>query len=370
MASNFGSFDQSPLGAFIESPLGVRGRDDDLTVTDLINIGGYAVDPGPSVSRYTGSGKVWSKMGGGLAGVTATTSPQVNGILSLSGKNYAYGQFRKVSGAPADYFAQWIGGSWTEPATINSFVTSGDSLGSIVLCGLFTSINAVPGYNGGAAFDGTTWTALGIGPGAAASNWATKIDPNSGLIYLGRTGGAPFTNDAVRVFNGATWGNLGTGLDGICYALEVYGTDVWAGGALIDNVPIIPVAGSHAFYNGSSWTINPGGVATGATGSQAYAFTVWNGLLIMAGAFTAIGGTPVNRVAAWNGASWSALAGGFSAGVASTLTVWNGLLVIGGNNLVRSGVSSDVWIWDGATWTAIEGSPGSAIICNGLGVFQ
>ncbi|TDJ74323.1 MAG: hypothetical protein E2O39_05010 [Planctomycetota bacterium] len=83
--------------------------------------------------------------------------------------------------------------------------------------------------------------------------------------------------------------------------------------------------------------------------------------LYAGGSFTSSGGVPVNRVARWNGTSWSAV-GSSSAGVSGrTLAVFDDgtgpALFAGGGSL---------WKWDGTMWTSVATVVGSQFAA-GLG---
>ena len=89
--------------------------------------------------------------------------------------------------------------------------------------------------------------------------------------------------------------------------------------------------------------------------------TLPNGDLIAAGKFTAIGGSPVNHVARWNGASWSAIGGGTNAWANSLAVMPNGDLIIGGNFTAASGVAANrIARWDGSTWSALSSGIGGS----------
>ena len=91
---------------------------------------------------------------------------------------------------------------------------------------------------------------------------------------------------------------------------------------------------------------------------------VYQGKLIVAGAFTSIGNPSVtaNNIAAWNGASWSTLTSGLNDKVYA-LAVHNGILYAGGNFTLAGGIPvRKIAAWNGTTWSdlpqgGINGSP-------------
>jgi hypothetical protein len=84
--------------------------------------------------------------------------------------------------------------------------------------------------------------------------------------------------------------------------------------------------------------------------STVRAVTVWNGYLIAAGDFTTAGGTPMNRIAKWNGTSWTPLGSGMN-GTVRTLKVHNTDLYAGGDFTIAGGLSANrVARWNGSNW--------------------
>ena len=79
-----------------------------------------------------------------------------------------------------------------------------------------------------------------------------------------------------------------------------------------------------ARWNGSSWSELGSGM-----NDWVHALTVYNGQLIAGGQFTTAGGETVNRIARWDGESWSALGSGMNDSVHS-LIIYNGDLIAGG----------------------------------------
>jgi FlgD Ig-like domain len=87
-------------------------------------------------------------------------------------------------------------------------------------------------------------------------------------------------------------------------------------------------------------------------------------VLVAGGQFTTAGGAPASNIAAWNGAGWSALAGGITGTDAAvrTLHVWdadgpgpgNAVLVVGGRFDGAGGqAAGGLATWDGTNWTPL-----------------
>lgn len=126
-----------------------------------------------------------------------------------------------------------------------------------------------------------------------------------------------------------------------------------------------------ASWNGQRWAAVGGGIAP--PNESVYGIGVHdpdgpgpqNPVLVVAGSFTSIGGTPANRIAAWNGASWSALGSGFEDVFGHTVILdfdadgpgpLPPSLVVGGGQSITP--YSAIVRWDGAHWSAIPDAPG------------
>jgi hypothetical protein len=83
------------------------------------------------------------------------------------------------------------------------------------------------------------------------------------------------------------------------------------------------------------------------------AVTVWNGYLIAGGEFTTAGGSPVNRIAKWNGNSWTPLGSGMNNTVRA-LVVYNNNLYAGGDFTTAGGSNTyRVAKWNGTSWSGL-----------------
>jgi hypothetical protein len=106
------------------------------------------------------------------------------------------------------------------------------------------------------------------------------------------------------------------------------------------------MANRIARWDGKSWSA----FGTGMNNSVS-ALTVYNGELVAGGSFTSADGRSANRVARWDGSSWQALGNGFADFVLA-LTVHDGQLIAGGKIFHRASR------WDGAAWQPMGGELG------------
>ena len=157
---------------------------------------------------------------------------------------------------------------------------------------------------------------MGALPGTLGSVESVVKDPSTGLLYIG--GGftvvGPVAATNVAQWNGSTWSQVGSGLNGLVRTLAVDGLgNLYAGGI---------------FTN------------------------------------TAIGAT---NVAKWNGSSWSALGSGLPAQVITLVADGSGNVYAGGNFTNRTILATNVAQWNGSSWVSMAGGMNSHRRCLGAG---
>ncbi len=200
------------------------------------------------------------------------------------------------------------------------------------------------GPSGIAKWNGATWSQLGTG----VDGEVDVLYVFNGKLYAGgrflNAGGIPVSY--IASWDGSVWADLEGGVNGYVTALTYYNNTLIAGGYFTSaNGP----ANYIASWNGSLWS--PLGSGMGGAQGQVMALTVFSDLYA-AGYFTTAGGLPANRIAKWNGTSWSALGNGVN-NVVYALTTYNGCLITGGLFSQAGGTyANGVARWDGASWTA------------------
>jgi hypothetical protein len=187
--------------------------------------------------------------------------------------------------------------------------------GMLFAGGAFTEIYGINGYitaNGLAAWDGSTWRAVG---------W-------------------PFSPPSLYPV----------------HALVVHDGNLFA------------AAEKHVGrWTGEGWEM-VGSAFGGAPYSLVLAMTTYNGQLVAAGDFTTCGETTVNRIARWDGAAWLPLGEG-AGGRVEVLTVYNGELIAGGQfNSIGGQDIQAIAAWDGSAWHAL-GAASPRLEPDALGVF-
>jgi hypothetical protein len=205
-----------------------------------------------------------------------------------------------------------------------------------------------------------SWSALGGGLSNGASLaqvYALTRDSSGNLVVGGAftsAGGVPANN--IARWNGAGWTPLGSGMNGAVLALAMHNGMLYAGGRFSSAGG--STVGNVARWNGSAW--EPVGPGVGFTGGgamlpdpQVNALISWNGMLVAGGTFTGVDGSPCERLAIYNGSSWSELGGGVNNTVAA-LAVWQSDLVVGGAfTTAGPGSASRLAVWNGSTWSGL-----------------
>jgi hypothetical protein len=230
-----------------------------------------------------------------------------------------------------------------------------------------------------AKWDGSTWSALGTGITTTGGGTQTQVydlavfddGTGSALYAAGRfvfAGGLVVNN--IAKWDGTSWSSLGDGTTGPSpqiLALEVFddgtGPALYAGGyfRFVEGAPINRIAK----WDGSSWS--PLGTGAEGSGKQVRTLEVFDDgtgeALYMGGNFLVAGGVTVNMIAKWDGSAFSPLDMGVNGGV-DTLTVFNdgtGPALFAGGFLIFDSGFSGIAKWDGAAWTRLVDGPNSGV---------
>lgn len=316
-------------------------------------------------------GGEFDQIRGTSASRIASYSPSLDNMVSLGQGLDAPVHTAKVSGsdiflggefltAPrgvaAARIAQFDGTNWHALADgLDNTVNDIEKIGSTVYAvGAFANAGSVAALRV-AAWDGTTWSALADGVDAEVR---AAIDFNGQLVIGGAfaNSGATPTLHVAR-WNGTAWEQLGAGLDGDVLALIIYNNDLYAAGEFLNSG--MTACPRLARFDGTDW--QP--VAADLDG-RVRALAVLGNQLIIGGAFTVAGGTTVdNGVAAFDGTSFTALAGGWNAGeVAALASVGQTLLASGEFTVTGQTGTRRVFSWDGTVWSELGPSPDGPVL--------
>lgn len=302
-------------------------------------------------------------------------STTVIGMTEYNGRFYACTDILPAN-ASTQYLARWnqTTSSWENIVLGQNGLTGmfgpgpgirhlGSFGSSMVVGGSFTALNGLP-TNNIALFNGTSFTALGSGTSGHIQSFVQRGSQLIASGWFTSINGVPANR--VAAFNGTTWSALGTGLTGspaagvqpVAYASTLYNGDYVVGGDFLNAGSV--VANRIARWNGTTWST----VGTGApTNGTIRALAVYNGDLYAGGTFTIIDGVAANRVARFNGTSWQPLVspgnttvgGGVPATVAA-LFPFMGDLIVGGSFTSVTGspvTAGRIVRWTGSDWASL-----------------
>jgi len=137
----------------------------------------------------------------------------------------------------------------------------------------------------------------------------------------------------------------GVGGEVYAAAMDTAG-NLYIGGSFISAGSV--VANRIAKWDGSSWSALGSGM-----NNRVWALAVSGSDLYAGGYFTTAGGVSANCVARWNGSSWSALGSGMG-GLVYALAVSGSDLYAGGTFTTAGGVAANrIAKWDGSDWSAL-----------------
>ncbi len=322
----------------------------------LVVGGGFLLaggQPRPGIAEWQNGS--WSGFGTGLGvgfpiAVYAVTE-RPNGEL------IAGGNFAAAGAVPCSGIARWDGVGWHALGAglqSDGFITGPRSLqilpdGTLSTIGGFTRSNQLACLHA-ARWDGSSWSPLQRGN----SGWVLAMLPlDQGDLVVGGSFRqfAGVDLQFVGIRRQGVWTSLGQGLNSTANCLLRTGNgDLIAGGSftLADNLP----ASRIARWNGTNWQA----LGPGFNGPVNALLQRPDGTLIATGAFSNSGGTPVAGIASWNGQAWQPLGNGINGQGVALVTLSNGDLAVSGyftspaNRLAR---------WDGSSWSDIGSFAGA-----------
>jgi hypothetical protein len=209
--------------------------------------------------------------------------------------------------------------------------------------------------------------------GTGVNNRVKAIVVSGSTVYVGgwftTAGGSPASK--IAKWDGSNWSSLGTGLNGNCNALALDGSgNLYAGGAFTTAGGV--TVNRIAKWDGSIWS------ALGAVGSEGLLGGDCNALYVdgsgnvyAGGAFTSAGGSSANKIAKWNGSSWSALGDGFSGGDVNAVLASGSTVYAGGSFDKTGGTSINrIAAYNGSTWSAMgDGVNSTVFVISGSAVY-
>jgi len=345
--------------------------------------------PASRIARW--DGQSWEPLGAGISGdivMGSSILPALVGSLTVfndgTGERLiAGGRFSMAGGVAANNIAMWDGSTWTALGAgvtgLTPFARNGvkalaefdDGTGvALYAGGDFTIAGGAPANNI-AKWDGSSWTTLGSGMDGSV-NALIEFDDGGGVALFGggffaTAGGLPARG--IAKWDGSAWTAVGGSTNGAVNTLVEYddgtGVALYAGGQF--SIAGVTPANNVASWDGSSWTALGSGTAGGGFSSptvNTLAVHSEGGVaaLFAGGWFLEAGGLPANKIAKWDGSSWSAVGVGIEVTAGRRVSALasfddgGGAILYGGGNFLTAGSidARNIARWDSSSWTALD----------------
>ncbi|MBN2384031.1 hypothetical protein JXQ70_14240 [bacterium] len=296
-------------------------------------------------------GSSWSALGSGMESTVLALAVDETGSL------YAGGIFTVAGEIMADGLAIWDGASWSAlypnqknfDDIVECFIRDGN--GNLYAGGAFTTAGGVTA-NHIAQWDGNSWSALGSGMNYAVT--ALAVDGNGNLYAGGHfTTAGDVTANRIARWDGNSWSALGSGMNSYVSALAVDDSgNLYAGGRFTTAGDV--TANRIARWDGNTWLALGSGIGLYSSDYVNALAVDDSGNLYAGGHFTTAGGVTANRIARWDGSSWSALGSGLNDTADALAVDESGNLYAGGSFTKAGGVTVNrIARWDGSSWSAL-----------------
>lgn len=215
-----------------------------------------------------------------------------------------------------------------------------DSSGQLYVVGDLSNL----GLEDVARWDGENWHQIGVNPISFASTHPTAVAiDNNNQLYVGGSfsmiDSVPANN--IAKWNGTTWEALGSGLTETVRK-------------------IVPAGNGHLYvlanrkvihWNGTVWT------TIGETSNSGYPLGLAvhpNGHIYVGGTFDAINGVAVQKLAIWNGSTWSSPLTSIDRYINDVFINPAGQVYIGGSFSQINGINaSKIAVWNGSSWAGM-----------------
>lgn len=189
--------------------------------------------------------------------------------------------------------------------------------------------------------NGALDTGNGFSGTLAVDGYAMQLAENGSPLFK------PVSESKQDVILGAgdsNWSsNFADAVNNDVYCLVLDGTMLYVGGKFTEADG--STANRIATFNGATWST----LGTGAN-TTVYALAVDGSNVYIGGMFTSVGGTSANNIAKWNGSSWSSLGTGTN-GYVYAIDVVGYNVYAGGNFSQAGGIDANyIARWNGSEW--------------------
>ncbi|MGE0144273.1 MAG: hypothetical protein AB7I19_11715 [Planctomycetota bacterium] len=325
------------------------------------NFGGMPNEPA-GIARWNGTS--WESVGGPMQysadGVLAMR-------VANDGSLWVGGDFTQIGNLRANSIARWTGTQWQALGSTSpgGGLPSGavwvihEFGGRMVVGGGFSEPGNVAGV---AAWNGTDFVAIGNGPNDRVQGVVHGLQARPEGLYIGGEfgwAGGIATDDLIR-FDGQAWQHVGDDDDG-GYAWEsaISTLGEWRGRLVVGGRFSVAGRGYRgsigeaisgiAAFDGNTWDTFGSGLGL-QNGGAVLDMVAWRGGTVIVGNFYTAGRTITSRIAWFDGQRHHRIAE-FN-GVVSTAHVWQGDLIVSGAYDYIDGVPHTRTVrFDGSTWT-------------------
>lgn len=290
-----------------------------------------------------------------------STLLSVVGHASVPDGLYAGGGFTTIDGSPVNRLARWDGASWAEVpgwtgGTILTMYFDPVAGGSGLVLGGSDPVDSAKGYL-------ASWNGVGWDERAYPGGRIQAIVPFLAGLPFGQIVGGFGVDGANDLYlcDVLSVTPLGFDIDGnINTLIGDLSTEMLAGGTFLEFGGANAARLAHFINDGNGFRPLGNASVGNSPTSTSNAMTTWDPpgaagpQLVIGGSMVSVGPLRANRVAAWDGAAWSALGGGVVGSRVSALAAFDvgvGMQLFVGGLFDAPGVN--IAAWDGAAWQAL-----------------
>jgi hypothetical protein len=281
---------------------------------ELIAGGTFTMAGGVPVNRIAAwNGSSWRALGNGIEAPPGWT-PFLTALYVHQGQLVAGGVRYDSQLVQQNIVTVWDGAAWHDLGAPGYYLLAlSEYQGQLIAGGDFTGST----NEGVSIWDGSAWQP----PAMTVPNEIQCLAPYQGRMMAGGTIGT------VVAWDGAAWSTVGTTTAiyrGTVDSLAVWGTRLVAGGDFYAHVANGSGYGQNiAVFDGVVWQ------SPGYAPGRVRALTEFNGKLVAAGEFAAIGSVSLSRIGSWDGNVWRPLQSGLNNTALALCATGNRLFVSG-----------------------------------------